>query len=72
MEFGPFSTCGSRPSAAHVRLDGMHQLQWWRAVPYRHGFLAIAARASVRTCCRHLQRRRTAHSPNWALAFDVP
>ena len=44
MEGGPFSTCSSRLSAAHTRLEHVQQLQGWRTVGFQNVALALAPR----------------------------
>ena len=47
MEGGSFSKCGSRLSAAHIRLKNLQQLQGSRAVPFQNGALALAPHTFV-------------------------
>ena len=39
MEGGPFSKCGSRLGAAHIRFKSLQQLQGWRAAPFKDASL---------------------------------
>eukprot|EP00959_Pyramimonas_sp_CCMP1952_P342034 7165189-Pyramimonas_sp.AAC.1 len=55
MEGGSFSTCGSRHSAARIRLSILQQLQAWRAVPFQHVTLALVPRAFVSNICNALK-----------------
>eukprot|EP00959_Pyramimonas_sp_CCMP1952_P456691 9473592-Pyramimonas_sp.AAC.1 len=52
MESGPFSKCGSRPSAAHIRSRNLQWLHGLRALRFTIEALASAPRTFVPGICK--------------------
>eukprot|EP00959_Pyramimonas_sp_CCMP1952_P060500 1263946-Pyramimonas_sp.AAC.1 len=68
MEGGSLSKCSSRPSAAHILLERLQQLQGWRAAPFQNVALALAPRAFMFNACSRFKGSYAADGRNGLLA----
>ena len=73
MEGGPFSKCGSRLSAAHIRLIHFQQLQGCRAARFENVALALAPRTfGVKACNSYMGGERFLFKTGLSLEIPSP